>query len=309
MIIFSKVYSHESISSLPDFSPEIFYIGNAIDDRTSEIVKHAKLKSTSNVKAVKYDNLTIELIIDNIRISLRDINEYFRINNFKKIVIDSTSLDFPEILYILHGINLSLIACEIIIIYIEPCDYISRNSDIKEEEDFPLSENTQNFSALPLFSINNNVQDKSVLIATLGFESSRLGQVLGEDDGACYSELQAMLGLPAYKPGWENRSLNKHLNYFSRIETSLTPYPACNPYEMSKKLTDFYETHSKIVVTSLGTKPSVIGICLFLVNNISHNTRKKQIGAVFDFPTKSKDRTNGIGKIYTYHLENTYSLK
>lgn len=305
MINFNKVYIHTSISKLPSFSSDIVFIGNAIDDRTNEIDKHVKESSTAIAKTVKYDNINHLLIIDNQPTSLRNINEYFEKNNFNKIFIDSTSLDFPEILYLLHGINLSSKNCDIIIIYIEPHDYNSQISDINEEEDFPLSDNIQNFSALPLFSINNNKQDKSVLIATLGFESSRLGQVLGEDDGACYSELQAMLGLPAYKPGWENRSLNKHLNYFSRIETSLTPYPACNPYEMNKKLTDFYETYSKIVITSLGTKPSVIGICLFLVNNISYNTRKKQIGAVFDFPTKSKGRTNGIGKIYSYHLEKT----
>jgi hypothetical protein len=56
------------------------------------------------------------------------------------------------------------------------------------------------------------------------------------------------------------------------------------------------------MITSLGTKPTAVGISVFLINNIADNTEEKFIGALYDFPIKTRGRSRGIGLIHTYLL-------
>ncbi|WP_220386303.1 hypothetical protein, partial [Klebsiella pneumoniae] len=78
--------------------------------------------------------------------------------------------------------------------------------------------------------------------------------------------------------------------------------PGANPYAVYQTLLDIYAENPRLVLTSLGTKPTAIGICVFLINNHPNNSVEKQLGAIYDYPIKSINRTIGIGEIYSYEL-------
>ncbi|MNM89863.1 hypothetical protein D3C81_1021050 [compost metagenome] len=137
----------------------------------------------------------------------------------------------------------------------------------------------------------------------LGFENSRLGQILESDDGATFGKLFAFVAVPAYQAGWENNSLRKHLSYFEQPKTELMLYPGNNPYEVLKKLEKIYSAYTNVVIAAIGTKPSTLASALFLVNKIEMNTLKQQVGAIHDYPIKSKGRSSGIGCISAYILK------
>ncbi|HCB2040090.1 TPA: hypothetical protein MYQ91_005377 [Klebsiella pneumoniae] len=222
----------------------------------------------------------------------------------KRIIIDSTSLDFPEILYLFYAINMIEDVESLTVLYIEPKEYSKSLSPEGVDEEYQLSDGRQPFSSLPVFSVNTITSgiQKASLVSFLGFESSRLGQILSNDDGASFNKLLACISVPAYIPGWENKSLRKHLLHFDSMETDLITYPGANPYAVYQTLLEIYAENPRLVLTSLGTKPTAIGICVFLINNHPNNSVEKQLGAIYDYPIKSINRTIGIGEIYSYEL-------
>ncbi|CQR16594.1 TPA: hypothetical protein ACPZOZ_003840 [Yersinia enterocolitica] len=304
MIKIRKISKKDDLSSINNKNYDLFIYGEDIDERTSFVLNEVKIRPQINIK---YNNIKYDLIIDKSSFKLNNAFDYFKNKELKSILIDTTSLDFPDLLYTLDAINKSSKEIEITLIYVEPEQYKKQKSMFEEDEEFILSDNKNSFSALPLFAISNqtNINIKSTLISFLGFENFRLGQVLEADDGANYSRLVALFSVPAYQAGWENKSLKKHTQYFKQLKTQLTLYPGNNPYEVEKVLSKIYKGCEKMVVVSLGTKPSAIGIITFLINNVRNNSLKKQLGAMYDYPIKTKNRSSGIGEIYIYELHST----
>ncbi|NLQ18014.1 hypothetical protein HGG82_10285 [Marinomonas sp. M1K-6] len=151
-----------------------------------------------------------------------------------------------------------------------------------------------------------NLDEKAAIVAPLGFEPMRLGQLLNSDDGREYSSITGLIAIPAYKVGWENRSIKSNLRHFKKThQCSLSLCSSLNPYALYQKIDELWDAYEKIILAPLGTKPSTIAISLFLINNFKKNTRKKNISAVYDFPVKSIDRSLGIGKIHLYSMYST----
>jgi hypothetical protein len=280
-----------------------------IDDRTTHIIDLINQNySYNNSYKVRIDISKYCLYFNEEKVNILNLNDFFSSKYaFKtekncRVLIETTSLDFSEILYLLHGLKALNSKVDIVLSYLEPKDYSNTNTHLKEKEEFLLSESQQKFIGLPLFSVNNQDTDKSHLIALLGFENNRLGQVLEEYDGASFSNLISMVGIPAFNPGWENRSIHRHIEYFENIKTSLHSYPATNPYELNLVLEKFFRAYKKIVIASMGTKPAAIAASVFLVNNVPNNTRQQYVGAIYDFPNKSKGRSVGVGEKYMYEL-------
>ena len=173
-----------------------------------------------------------------------------------------------------------------------------------EAEDFSLSEGRNSFGALPMYSAPQDISGTTqpVLLAPLGFEGSRLGQMLEQDDGATFSEMIGLIGAPALKPGWENRSIYSHLRYFSNVNTRLEYYSCRNPYQTLELLESIRFEADKLILAALGTKPSSLACAIFLINNFRKNTRLKMISAIYDFPVASYKRTVGVGKANLYRL-------
>ncbi|MDR8449293.1 hypothetical protein FOJ93_21355, partial [Acinetobacter baumannii] len=110
------------------------------------------------------------------------------------------SLDFPEILYLFYSINMIEGIESFTVLYIEPKEYSKSPSTEGGDEEYQLSDGRQPFSSLPVFSLNTITSglQKTSLVSFLGFENSRLGQILSNDDGASFNKLLACISVPAY---------------------------------------------------------------------------------------------------------------
>ncbi|MBB1342533.1 hypothetical protein H5158_12900 [Pseudoalteromonas sp. SR45-6] len=309
MVTIKKI---KQLNSIADYFQQdkvynLIFKGSPIDDRTTQIAD--EIEKHSNKSKVLEVSIAIDkysLSIGNKDIRLLELGTFLNslISNCESpaILIEATSLDFSEILYLIDALSKQQNVTEIAISYIEPDEYSDSPSHIKETSEFLLSESNQKFVGLPLFALNSQEQMKSHLVAILGFENHRLGQALEEDDGASFSNMHAMIGIPAFNPGWENRSILRHLDHFESIKTRLHSYPATNPYELNKVLEALHKGYDRMVIASMGTKPAALAAAIFLINNVPKNTRQKQVGAIYDFPKKKQGRSVGIGEIYEYQI-------
>ncbi|MFD2165658.1 hypothetical protein ACFSJY_05215 [Thalassotalea euphylliae] len=307
MVKIKKIRQLKSTDCIFDSPYDLIFCGLSIDDRTTHINELINKNCRSeSIYKVKIDIERYSLCFNDEALPILNLSDFFvskvTTETNIRVLIEATSLDFSEILYLLHGLKVLEGKIELVLSYLEPEDYSNANTHLKEKEEFLLSESQQKFIGLPLFSVNNQDNERSHLIALLGFENNRLGQVLEEYDGASFSNLISMVGIPAFNPGWENRSIHRHIEYFDNIRTSLHSYPATNPYELNLVLEKFYDAYQKVVIASMGTKPAAIAACVFLVNNAPNNTRQKYVGAIYDFPNKSKGRSVGVGEKFMYEL-------
>lgn len=301
MIRINRIRTHKSLDFLSGHH-DVFFHGEALDERTNMALEKITAKK---IYKIKFQRELYSLVLDIGIYNVKVFKEFMQNIGCKNIIIDSTSLDFPEILYILSAVNNSNCIENVTILYIEPKEYSKIISADAGDEEYTLSDTRQPFSSLPMFSSNTlspGIQ-KSCLISFLGFESNRLGQIIINDDHASFKKLLACISVPAYIPGWENKSLRKNISHFDHITTKLVPYPGSNPYAVYQTLLELYAENPRLVVTSLGTKPTALGICIFLINHHHENTVDKQIGAIYDYPVKSANRTRGIGEIYSYELK------
>lgn len=304
MVIFKRIRKLTKITSFLERGYDAIFIGTAIDDRTRAIIHEVEQHGgKASVYQIAIDIDSYELSINGNKYSLRSISTLFSSFVWLKegcsVLVESTSLDFSEILYVMQSISAQQAKLSVSFSYLEPIDYKNKNSHLKEKEDFLLSDSRQKFLGLPGFSTNHQEGSNAHLIALLGFEGQRLGQVLEEDDKAIFKNLVALVGLPAFKPGWENRSLYRHIEHFNS-KTTLHPYPSTNPYQLTKILDSFFSAYKQIVITSMGTKPAAIACAVFLINNVPRNNRTKNVGAIYDFPKKSKERSIGVGEMFIY---------
>lgn len=217
------------------------------------------------------------------------------------IIIDATTLSFAEILYLLSVLNKIDEIDTIQVLYVEPSEYKFVNSSVVAYDEFSLSERLNKFPPLPGFTINAELENID-LIAFLGFEKQRLGQIFSQEE-VIYENFTPIVPLPGFSPGWENRTINNHLKFFDpRYRfTELRYVSANNPYQTLKLLEKIASSGKSFRVAPIGTKPNAIGCAVFLVNN-ENNVSSANYGALYDFPVKSKDRSSGIGKIHVYSL-------
>jgi hypothetical protein len=308
MIKINRIKEVNDITKALKARKYLVFIAEPIDDRTRFLDKTIRENlSKDYIVNVSIDFATYSLRINKDIVLIKNLvsylNKLIKTRDFDEILLEMTSIDFSELLYLIFAIDNLDIIYPVTAIYSEPDSYSKKNSTVDESIDFLLSDSHKNFVSLPPFSIHSTEQDKTNLVAVLGFENNRLGQALGEDDdGVSYESLQAMIGIPAFKPGWENNSLDIHLNYFKNINTCLSPYPATNPYQLNRDLEELLNAYNKLVIVSMGTKPAALAICIFLVNNVPKNTRTKRVGTIYDFPKKKLNRSIGIGKTYMYNL-------
>jgi len=275
----------------------VFYGNTKLDDRGEkayEIV--SKIKESIQVE---YNPLEFSILMNSKTIPYRDFLTYIQSITTNRILIEATTLSFAEILYILHGANQNDKITEIQILYIEPKEYKFHNSSITTYDEFSLSDKFQQYPPLPGYTINAEL-DNIDLVAFLGFEKTRLGQIFAQEE-TIYQNFTPVIPLPGFLPGWENRSINNHLKFFSpKYSFSDIKYVAANnPYQAYTLLEKIANSKKNFRVAPIGTKPNAIGCAIFLVN---HEDESANYGALYDFPIKSKKRSEGIGQIHIYNL-------
>lgn len=304
---FKNIETYEDGDDISFNNYNIAYHGDFnLDERGRFVDNLLTEKQITNKIYLKYNEQKYCFETRNKTIRLLELENELRSENlYETLVIDATSLSFAELLYLLNVTNNIELVKDIQILYVEPKEYRFVNNSITTYDEFSLSDKLQRFPPLPGFTINTELE-KVELIAFLGFEKQRLGQIFSSEE-VIYEKFTPVVPLPGFLPGWENRTINNHLKFFDpKYFFSEIQYVAANnPYQSLKLLEKMAKTRKSFRVAPIGTKPNAIGCAVFLVNNAENQDDEKSIGALYDFPVKSVNRSEGIGKIHIYNLIKT----
>lgn len=296
MISVKRIFAFDAFEPIELSSYDLVFHGDTVDERTKIISsKIAKQCTPAASHTIKWSQDTQSIEIEGVSFSSAEIKNKFSSASPVSILFDATSLDFPELVYLFDCFK----GYDIDILYLEPAEYLKKQSDIGEYN-FDLTSKQSRFTGLRNFTVHTGGTAVS-LVAPLGFEPMRLGQLLNTDESKQYHSISGMVGVPAYKPGWENRSIKSNLRHFvSSQSPELLIYPSTNLYQIYKQIEDISAAYPKLLLAPLGTKPSTVAIAMFIVNKFSSNSRHNFVGAVYDFPIKTSGRSKGIGKAYIY---------
>jgi len=225
-----------------------------------------------------------------------------RKSNRKKIVIETTTLGFVEILYLVDAAKASGIIEEIDFVYVEPEKYNEvKTVDNPLPHNFLLSKSLGRLIPIPGYTRNFTRRSlKTHLVAFLGFEPSRLGRVLEDDEGANFSCYSVGIGVPPFVPGWEVHTFETNSAYLvgSGIQ-NICYFSANNPFSAYTELQTLSKSlgsNERMVIAPFGTKPAGIGAIVYAVEN------KPDCGLIYDHPVRHNDRSVGIGQCHIFKL-------
>ena len=187
-----------------------FYGRADLDDRSKHSSELCAAISKRQLQ-VRYDPEEFELTIGDKVYSVQDLEDIPRDLRAESIVLDATTLEFPEILYILHAYHTlrkeSRPECGFM--YVEPATYKPKEdaaADVNGNA-FDLTSNFRPRKPLPPYAMMLSPQHKAHLIGFLGFEGNRVRHVLEDEDGFLYRKVTIVFGVPPFQPTWDLHSL------------------------------------------------------------------------------------------------------
>lgn len=225
-----------------------------------------------------------------------------RFAGVKSLLVEASSLSFPEILYVTVAAIESGIRT-LRFIYVEPREY---RRDIKgrlcDQRNFDLSDNRR-FVGIPGFLHNLSETEAGQAVFFLGFEGSRLGQALEQQEVLRGWRKHAVFGVPAFSPGWEIDAMANNVQYLAQGDE--VNYAAAASADAAYRLLSILREQDKeerpILVAPLGTKPHAIGSALFLIENESMDRAL----LLYDHPTRSSGRSTEVRRWHFYDVHDS----
>lgn len=162
----------------------------------------------------------------------------------------------------------------------------------------PLSFNTWGTEIMPAYNGIWSPQKRNVLIAVLGFEGHKLSGILEKWE---FSELNPIIGFPAFYPGLQDRTLTENAEVLKRANAfqNLKYSPSLDPFEsyrVMKSIFDCYNGNYNVAIAPLGPKPIALSSSLI---SIEHNLR-----VVYTFPQEyNPSYSEEIGESFLYEVE------
>jgi hypothetical protein len=173
-------HTHDNPSS-PAVTPgnwELAVIGEDgdLDARSKAACEYVRASATTTL-VLRFDisDHKNELRLNGTPLRLSALKARFAGTN--SLLVEASSLSFPEILYVML-VAITARINKLRLIYVEPKEY---RRDIKgrlcDQRNFELSDNRR-FQAIPNFLTNLSESEPGQAVFFLGFEGSRLGQAL-----------------------------------------------------------------------------------------------------------------------------------
>lgn len=294
MISIKSAFSRENLLQQYD----IGYYGAEIDERTKYSIGEICSKSNHNT-CVKYnpENLTISL--NKREIQCEDIPSEFASHPEKKICIDSTSLDVPELALLLKALIENKVP-SFDILYVEPESYVTDPAYSPSNSEFELSDQILGFESAGIPTITKPIPDeiKGPSIFFAGFESERLASAF--ETFEFYDEMVSVIfGVPSFRPGWETISFKNNLTTLreNSIQGRVEYCSASCPGGAIKKIRQIIGDsgfEGEAYITPLGTKPNSIAALLYSLET--------ETTIIYDHPQKKPGRSKGIGTRNLYRV-------
>jgi len=284
-----------------DLTNTLCFVGPSIDQRGEDLT--TALSDTGQITQVSFNIKDYTLDIEGNKVGIIGLNRY--LNNiiqekeFEKIYIESTTLGFVEVLLLLKWFYHSKIH-RVQVIYAEPNSYKSRTNYMNDfgKHEFDLSTHTEGFKAIPGFAKALTQSAKAILISSMGFERSRLGQLLSLDDGAYIHAVIPIFGTPSYQTGWDKHSFFQNVEVLNDKGEKPQFVAANSPIDMLEMLEYIKGScneNDEVTIAPLGTKPLSIASAVFLINN-------PEVTLKYDHPKRKGSRSTGLGKIHLYEI-------
>ncbi len=295
-----KIVSPEELASVDNC---FFFTGESIDDRGDELC--TLLASNDSNQLIK-----IDFDIDNYSFSINDsMTGVYKFGSVvegiceaipnNEVLFEATTLGFVELLVLLKWFSSSKFDT-IKIVYAEPQNYKPRANYMNDFgcHEFDLSTHSAGFKGVPSFTKAISTKEKAILIAIMGFERARLGQLMELDEGAYIEKIQPIFGTPSYQVGWDKHSFFQNVNTLKEKGVKPMFVSANSPLDTLESLTYIGESlqGKQLMVAPFGTKPSSIGAAIFLINN------SQDVILKYDHPVAKRNRSEGIGNIHCYTL-------
>lgn len=300
---FKKIENFTGITEISSGKFDLGFFGDEIDDRGQSACAYTMTAAATSFHC-RWDKTDLVFCVNKIDdFKPYELADYFRKLNASSVLIETTTLGFVEILYIVSALNdCSSVSC-VNFLYIEPEQYNEIDSvESPLPHNFSLSKSLGQLIPLPGFTKNFVRKNYSThLVAFLGFEAARLGRVLEDDEGAAISKFSVGIGIPAFVPGWENHTMDCNVEYLDHPRRQdITFFSANNPqtaFESIAEISRSLDDNERILIAPFGTKPAGIGAIIYAVTN------PEMCGIIYDHPLRQKDRSKGVGRCHMFQCE------
>lgn len=282
----------------------VIFAGLPVDDRGEIVTKNLKNSGPSMYIELYFNPEKMLFVINEKEVGFRNFNSelgnLLKVMLDKNFTIDATTLSIAELLYIFRWIKgLNVDAC-VNILYAEPQNYTARidtHSDFGKHQ-FSLSNDSRGYIGLPGFTKTAGARKKSHVIALLGFERVRLGQLLSIDEGAYIEGFTPIFGVPGFKPCYDKHSVYHNIELIHKSGEKPEFAAANNPFSTFHLLREISDSLPRklLNIAPIGTKPMAIGACLFLIAN------DRKLGLMYDHPYKKNGRSEGVSKLHRYKV-------
>lgn len=297
------VVAAEALASEQGTFDFAFYGREDLDDRS----KYSAPQSRSLARRsafVQYDPQRFELIIDGTSFRSDELEDIPRKFPASSIVIDATTMEFPEIALILRAYRkLSFQPARCVFIYTEPREYVRRPAGESPAPGsaFDLSLGFRAKNAIPAFTPLLSGGNKAHLVAFLGFEGARLLRVLSDDDGHFYTDVTVVFGTPPYQATWDMHALMANTRLIEQFSPGVRFSGANNPRGAYMLLQEVHRgldgsQCNRLAVAPFGTKPAAIGAALYCVE-------MDRMRVVYDHPERKEGRTRGVHRTHWFEVE------
>lgn len=297
------VFTDQDIKSLQGY--DIAFHGQSdIDDRSKFSADLARQGARASY-VVSYNSDTFTLTVGDKTYksdAIVDLPNEFRASS---ILIDATTMEFPEIVLILTAYYSrprgSKPRCAFI--YSEPLGYTKKTKEeaVSLGVVFNLSSGFKARNPIPPYTMMFRAGNRVRLVAFLGFEGGRLSQILNEEDGQYYEQVTVVFGMPPFQATWDLHALMANHRLLQREKTSVRYCSANNPRAAYQLLREAHHATAggatnRLAVAPFGTKPMAIGTALYCVENPS-------LHVVYDHPMRVKGRSYGVHCTHLYEVD------
>ncbi len=275
---------------------DIAIVGEALDDRGKAAIDFV-LANTKESCSIKYEPADLQISVNNKKYDIDDFESALSFLKGKRVVIESTTTGFVEILLAAQSIKNSG-AVEITFVYVEPESYRKKQKNLfLHRREFDLSGEVVGFRPIPGYMKMFSYESIQKVVFFPGFESARMDRAF-EDNPLINSKFCSLaFGVPAFKAGWEMDSFANNIDMIRERKIAGGVYfcGAADPYAAYCVLKEIHKglaSEETMQVAPIGTKPSGIGTILFAITH-------PEIGLLFDHPNKEGKRTD---KISSWHI-------
>lgn len=291
----------ESNNNLTHSKWDVSFVGNAVDNRGNKGLEYINQNSLE-VICVEYLPSLFKVKFDAFDFDIDDVEQKIKLCKDKNVLIDSTTLNFAEILIIMQALK-NVGTSTFTVLYVEPKNYNIKDklADLLHKRDFELSESIVGYEAIPghALLLSHEIVQKVVFLC--GYESERIDRAL-EDSEILGANCSCIFGVPAYSPGWEMNSFDNNISVIKekRITGGINFCGATNPLAVYRTLENIYsglEEDDEMFVVPLATKPMLIGACLFLLSK-----PKNKVAVLYDHPKEIKDKAIEISNWHLFDI-------